>query len=112
MGMQSGKLWQEIEVQQRDQTINGIGESVANWVTYSFKYCEINFLSGSETMIQDQVNSLLTSEITIRFDGGMRSTMRIVYKGRFYNIDDINNVDERDKKMILSCTRQESKANG
>jgi len=112
MGMQAGKLWHEVVIQQRNETINDIGESVAVWVTYGNKYAKITFLSGSETLISNQVNSLLSNEITIRWDGGVRADMRVVFKGRFYNIDSIDNIDERDKKMILSCTRQESKTNG
>ena len=112
MAIQAGKLWQEITIETRGDTRNNIGESAANWSTYATTYAEIRNLTGSELIQAAQVNSFINSAITIRPDTGVRASMRIVYKSRNYNIEFVNDVDERDDTMVLLCRRQESVTNG
>jgi head-tail adaptor len=40
--MEAGKLFQEIVIEQRGETINSIGESVAAWSTYASCYAEVS----------------------------------------------------------------------
>jgi len=110
--MEAGKLRHEITIQQRNQTVNSIGESVASWATYALTYANVLNLSGAELIQAQQVNSFINSRVRVRFDSGIRANMRILYKSRHYNIIFINDVDERDEEMILLCKRQESSANG
>lgn len=112
MALRAGKLWQEITIQQRGETRDKIGASVPNWSTYASTYAEINNLSGAELVQAAQVNSFINSSITIRPDTDVRASMRILYKSRQYNIEFVNDVDERDDTMILLCQRVESVANG
>lgn len=112
MAIRAGKLFQEITIQQRGDTRDAIGGSIAAWSTYAVTYAEINNLSGAELVQAAQVNSFINSAITIRPDTGVRASMRILYKSRYYNIEFVNDVDERDDTMILLCRRGESVANG
>ncbi len=112
MALRAGKLSQEITIQQRGDTRNGIGESIASWSTYATTYAEINNLTGSELIQAAQVNSFINSKVTIRPDTGVRASMRVVFKSRYYNIEFVNDVDERDDTMVLLCRRQESVTNG
>ena len=112
MALRAGKLQQEITIQQRGETRDKIGASVPSWTTYATTYCEINNLSGAELVQAAQVNSFINSSITIRPDTGVRASMRILYKSRQYNIEFVNDVDERDDTMILLCRRAESVTNG
>lgn len=110
--MEAGELFQEVTIQQRNDTLNNIGESVASWATYAATYAEVINLSGSELIQAQQVNSFINSKITVRVDAGIRANMRILFKSRYYNIIFVNEVDERDEKMILLCKRQEDATNG
>jgi len=110
--MEAGELFQEVTIQQRNDTLNNIGESVASWATYAATYAEVINLSGSELIQAQQVNSFINSKITVRVDVGIRANMRILFKSRYYNIIFVNEVDERDEKMILLCKRQEDATNG
>ena len=112
MDMQAGKLWHEIAIEQRGDTRNSYGESIAAWSNYTSTYAELTNLSGSELEQAQQINSRITTRFVIRWDNGVRATMRIVYKSRNYNIVYVDNVDERDKKTVLLCERLEDVTNG
>ncbi len=112
MAIRAGKLWQEITIEQRGSTKDLIGASVANWSTYATTYAEINNLTGAELVQAAQVDSFINSSITIRPDTGVRASMRAVFKSRYYNIEFVNDVDERDDTMILLCRRMENVTNG
>jgi len=110
--MEAGKLRHEVTIQQRNDSVNSIGESVASWATYALTYADVVNLSGNELVQAQQVNSFINSRVRVRFDSGIRADMRILYKSRHYNIIFVNDIDERDEEMILLCKRQESSTNG
>lgn len=112
MAIRAGKLWQEITIEQRDDTRDLLGASVANYTLFATTYGLIENLSGSELIQAAQVNSFINSRITIRANPGVRSSMRVVFESRNYNIEFVNDVDERDDTMLLLCRRGESVANG
>jgi SPP1 family predicted phage head-tail adaptor len=110
--MEAGKLFQEISIEQRGETINSIGESVANWSTYAATYAQVINGSGSEVTTGDQINAVFDTTFIIRYDAGIRSTMRILYRSRYYNIVDWDEEADRMEKMTISCKRQENATNG
>ena len=110
--MQAGKLWHEIAIQQRNDTRDSYGASIASWASYASTYAELTNLSGAELEQAQQINARINTRFVIRWDSGVRSTMRIVYKSRNYNIIYVDNVDERDKQTTLLCERLEDVTNG
>jgi SPP1 family predicted phage head-tail adaptor len=110
--MEAGKLWHEIAIQSRGDTRDTFGGSIPAWSAYASTYAELKNLSGNELIQAQQIDSRITSKFTVRWDNGIRSSMRIVYKSRNYNIVYVNNIDERDKTTELLCERLESVTNG
>ena len=112
MAIASGKLFHEVTIEQRNDSRNAYGESIASWATCSSPYAEVRDLSGNELVQASQINSKITTRITVRYDSGIRATMRVVHKSRNYNIISVQNELERDEKMILLCQRLEDVTNG
>ena len=110
--MEAGKLWHEIAIQSRGDTRDSYGASIPAWSAYASTYAELKNLSGSELEQAQQINSRINTKFIVRWDTGIRATMRIVYKSRNYNIVYVNNIDERDKTMELLCERLEDVTNG
>ena len=108
MTIEAGKLWYEISIEQRGDTRNTYGESVASWSEYLATYADMIDLSGAELEIAQQINSNITTKIITRWDSGIRATMRVLMDGEYYNIVSVDNVDERDKIMVLLCERIET----
>jgi SPP1 family predicted phage head-tail adaptor len=113
MAISAGKLFHEIAIEQRGDTRNAYGESVASWSSYkALEYAEVKNLSGNELIQAAQINSKINTKFVVRYDSGIRATMRIVYKSRNYNIISVDNDLERDEKMTLLCERLEDVTNG
>lgn len=112
MPIEAGKLFHEVSIEQRSDTRNDYGESLANWTSYSSTYAELVNLSGNELIQAAQINSRINTKFVVRWDSGIRATMRIVYKSRNYNIVYVDNDLERDEKMTLLCERLEDVTNG
>ena len=110
--MEAGKLFQEISIEQRGETINSIGESVASWSTYAATYAEVVNKSGRDIIIADQVNGIFDTTFKIRYDAGIRSSMRILHRSRYYNIVHWSEVDDRMEEIHVFCKRQEDATNG
>lgn len=110
--MEAGKLFQEVTIQQRNETLNLLGESVANWVTFQAVYAESINKGGNETIIADQVDAIWDTIFRIRFISGIRATMRIVHRSRNYNIVHIAETDDRMEEMLVLCKREENSTNG
>jgi len=110
--MEAGKLFQEIVIEQRGDTINSIGESVASWSTYASCYAAVSNGGGSEVTNGDQINGVFDTTFKIRYDAGIRSSMRILHRSRYYNIVDWSETDDRMEEMHLFCKRQEDATNG
>jgi SPP1 family predicted phage head-tail adaptor len=110
--MRAGKLFQEVTIEQRGETINDIGESVASWSTYASTYAEVMNRGGNEILFADQVNGIFDTIFKVRYDSGIRSTMRVVHRSRNYNIVRWEETEDRMEEMHLFCKRQEDATNG
>ncbi len=110
--MEAGKLFQEIVIEQRGETINSIGESVASWSIYASCYAAVINGGGGEVTSGDQINGIFDTTFKIRYDSGIRSSMRIVHRSRNYNIVDWAEIDDRMEEMHIFCKRQEDATNG
>jgi len=110
--MEAGKLEHEIVIEQRGETVNSIGESVASWSTYASCYAAISNGGGSEVTSGSQINAVFDTTFKVRYDSGIRSTMRILHRSRYYNIVDWNETLDGMEEMHLFCKRQEDATNG
>jgi len=112
--IQSGKLFHEITIQDRSESINDYGESTPVWSNLLTTYAKLLDKGGRELLAADQVDGYYDSvfEIRSRENENLRGKMRVVYKGRNYNIGYIDRTDERGRKTLLFCTREETTANG
>lgn len=113
--IRAGELFHELIIQQRaNPTTNRIGEAVPTWTTYKTRYADMWDKGGREIIQADQVKGFYDTVFEIRADElkGIRTTMRVTYKSRIYNIVHVGDTDFRNRKQLLFCKRQETQANG
>lgn len=99
----SGQLRQLVEIQRNVPTINAIGESVDVWTTVDRQRAKIVNLLGSEAMLGNQVNATAPVVITMRYTPTVIVEARIKYGERLFDINDIDNVEERNRMLIISA---------
>ncbi|MGA9851845.1 MAG: phage head closure protein [Gammaproteobacteria bacterium] len=102
----SGEMKRWITVQQTASSQNARGEEIPTWTTFACVWAKIVPLSGREFLAAQQVEATLTHTITIRYLAGLDPTMRIVYNGRYFDINQVININEEDRQMSLLCTER------
>jgi SPP1 family predicted phage head-tail adaptor len=87
MALAAGKLRHRVTVEELVITINSFGEQdPAQWVPFAEVWAAIESLSGREFLAASQTQSSVSCRITIRTLAGLLPSMRIVHRGKVYNI--------------------------
>ena len=111
--MRGGKLRRKVTIETPTETQNAIGEPVKAWATFAANVpAEIMPFNGKEMLIAQQVNSQLNTRMTIRYLAGVTTRMRVIYASatgtRTFQIENIENIDERNRQMTLECVESEA----
>ena len=107
--MQSiGKMRHRLELQKATNTTDAGGGITQAWNTITLVYGAIKPKSGNEKYRQGQLQESTTHEITIRFLSNISTTYRFKFESRFFNIRNIQNIEERDRFLKISCTEGEA----
>lgn len=81
---------------------NEFGEELpSNWVDFKTVWCSITPVSGKESFLSNADFSKVTHKIKIRYTEGLNASMKLVWKGRYFNFTSIRNISERDKEIEI-----------
>ena len=98
----AGKLTKRIILQKSIMTQNTYGEEVPTWETISSVWAQIIELRGKEFWTSKQLNSEITSKLTIRYRTDVDTTVRIMYGSRIFYILSIIR-DDNTTYLELMC---------
>jgi SPP1 family predicted phage head-tail adaptor len=107
-------LRHRLTLQQEARTADGAGGYVRSWNNIGELWAEISSLSnrsvfGYEKLVADQIQSVITHKIIIRYRNNIITDMRLLYESRIFNIRAIKNVNENNE--ILELLVEEGVAN-
>lgn len=90
-GINPGRLDTRITIEQRTVSTNAINELVETWSEYKKCFASRDRMASDERMEARQAVSSDDSEYIIRFDSGVRATMRIkeMNESTYYYITDV-----------------------
>ena len=105
--MNIGELRNRIEIQTYVRVENEVGEQVKLWQPYVKLWAAF-----ASNVVKDQAKAeksvaSIAYEIIIRHRSDIDTTMRVVYKGKNYNIDHVVNPKEKNVETHLFCTLSE-----
>ena len=101
--MSIGRMRFEVELQKPTNTRDAGGGITESYTTLSNLYADIKQTRGSESLRQGQVKEQTTHVFTIRYRRDIGTNYRILYDSDFYNIRNINNLDNRNRYLELEC---------
>lgn len=101
--MQFGPLRKRITIEQNTPTQGTDGGMTDSWGTFADVWASIEPLNGRELMAALQVQSQVTTRVTIRYYDGITPSMRVNYQGRYFDIQSVINVNEVNRTMQLLC---------
>lgn len=101
-----GELRNLIEIDHYIMAENEVGEEIKQWQLYAkvwAKFFNASVGKQLETKAEKKTATIFY-EIVIRYRDDIDTTMRVSYRGKFYNIDHVTNKDERNIETHLFCT--------
>ena len=102
----AGNLRMRIDLQSAVETRDSIGGVVRTWSTIATVWGEIRPMNSRETVANSQVVERITHFIKIRQYANLRTTWRVKYGSRIFNITGIRNIDERGKVQVLDAIEE------
>ena len=89
MALPAGKLRHYVELQTPVEFVNTEGERESTWAHVAYIWASIEPMSGKEFTAAQQMQSKITTRITIRRRADIDPTMRILYRNQFFNIEGV-----------------------
>lgn len=98
-----GKLRHRITIQAYTTIKNSFGEEVKVWADYAVVSASVEPMSGKELFTAQQLHAEATTQIIIRYLGGLNTSMRVVFNNKIYDILYVSNKEERNIAIYLLC---------
>ena len=104
--MRAGRLHKKILIESVSEVRDSRGETTQTWSTTITTRAAIAPLRGREYFEAHQENREVTHKIIIRYQSGITPKMRINFNGRYFDIESIINVEERNRELNLMCVER------
>lgn len=103
--IKAGDLRHQVLIQQQSLVDDGSGGQALTWPDFYSAWSGIKQLSAGEMYQHERLETQATHKFTMRYDSRLKETMRISFRGELYNIKGIDNVEFRDKWLIVIAKR-------
>jgi SPP1 family predicted phage head-tail adaptor len=100
--MRTGKRRCFIEIQVSTQVKQPNGSMLTVWNKYIKLWASIETLKGNDKTTAVASWPKADQKITFRYVLGILPTMRVVFNDKIYSILNVNNVDERNRELVLT----------
>lgn len=100
--MRIGRLDRRVSIQRVTYTTSDLGVRTATWVEIGKRWARVDNRGGKEADINDSSYPTRTTDFTIRYDAGIGPDDRVVWDGRVYEIESVEEIHySRDRWMKL-----------
>lgn len=95
-----------VSFERKTRTSDGAGGYTEAWATISGAptKCAFKALSGGERWASQRVEATTSARLTVRYSSAIQENDRAVIDGRAYNIRFLNNVEMRDKWLVIDVS--------
>ncbi|ROO30431.1 head-tail adaptor protein [Salinisphaera orenii MK-B5] len=87
MQVSAGQLRHKVTLQAQQETRSEYGEIIVDWVTLARVWAHVAPQSGREYFAAQQVQSEVSTRVTIRYRDDVNATMRLQHRGQTYRIE-------------------------
>ncbi len=104
--MRAGARKHKITVQNTTQTQDTYGGVTDSWGTYCTRFAGVKTFTGRESVEGQQIIGSRIIRFTLPYDSvtdAITTKMRISWDSRTFDIQDVENVDERNREVFLTC---------
>lgn len=108
--MNFSRLRHSVAIQAATESAGTRGENARSWATVETVWAAIEPLNARETFYAQQVQSLCTHRVRMRYNATVTPKHRILYGARLFYIEGVTHTDERGRETICQCVEQLSGA--
>lgn len=101
--MKAEEIKHRITLQLFTTVVNENGFEVETWVDFKTLWAAVTNLHGREYFAAAAVKAENTVKFTIRYTEGIDESMRILFKGKQYNISSIDNIKYANKFIEIKA---------
>lgn len=101
--MKAEELKHRITLQVFTAVVNENGFEVETWVDFKILWAAVTNLHGREYFAAAAVKAENTVKFTIRYTEGIDESMRILFRGKQYNISSIDNIKYANKFIEIKA---------
>jgi len=102
--MNAGELRHRLTLQANRPVQDSFGAETETWVTLATVWAGISALKGHEMFTAQQTVAEVTHKVRMRYRAGVEPAMRLLFGARKFDINWVNNIDERNVELELLCT--------
>ena len=99
--MKIGRMRKRITLQTETPTTDNAGGYALAWTNSLTVWADIEPLSGHEVFTASHLEGRVTHSVTMRYQTGITTDMRIIYGSRVFNIRAVLNSDESNRWLEL-----------
>jgi len=103
MQVEIGDLRHRITFQKLTTSVNENGFEVETWEDFKTVWAAVSNLHGREYFAAAAVQAENTVKFTIRYLTGLDTTMRILFRGKQYNITAIDNIKYQNRYLEIKA---------
>ncbi len=99
----AGQLRERVRLQQLAVSLDAAGDPVYAWSDVATLWARVQPVGGTVATLADRRTAVKDYEVTIRWRYGVSAAQRLVWRGRYLQIDAVGNLDERHRRVTLTC---------
>lgn len=104
--MDAGKLDRRIVIERSVNLIDATGDQVEDWRELTKRWASFRTQGGREFLAADAERTEARAVFTIRYLDGLTLADRVVYRGRIYDIEAINEIGRREGQQLMTVARK------
>lgn len=101
--IRAGELRHRVTIQAEDRQDDGQGGYTPMWRDVETVLASIQPISGNEALVARQLQDTVTHKVVMRYRPGITAAMRLKFGTRLFNIREVRNYDERNRRLELRC---------
>lgn len=101
--MLAGRLRESVTLQDKSVTRDAYGAETISWTTVATVPASAEPLAGREYLAMRQAQADISIRFRIRYLAGVSTSMRVQWRGGYYDILEVINPRARDRELELLC---------
>lgn len=107
-GISPGQFRHQIKIEQRSLSVDAVGQQLTTWASLATAWAKVEPSAGSEQEVAGESRARISHMVTIRHqrafdDPRAAAKCRILFKGRYLDIINCRNLEERGRFDVLDC---------